>query len=56
MHPRVWTRALAGTHPHTRRISAVTFYHPDYTVGPGVSPDRGWNSDEWRVTSDEPKG
>jgi hypothetical protein len=22
-------------------LAALTFYHPDFTVGPGVSPDRG---------------
>jgi hypothetical protein len=24
-----------------RQGSTLTFYHPDYTVGPGVSPDHG---------------
>jgi hypothetical protein len=41
-----WTKAFAGTRPLARRISAATFYHPDYTVGPGVSPDRGKDSDK----------
>ena len=27
--------------PSFRQGSALTFYHPDYTVGPGVSPDHG---------------
>jgi hypothetical protein len=28
-------------YPLSGQSSALTFYHPDYTVGPGVSPDRG---------------
>jgi len=32
-----------------RNHAAATFYHPDYTVGPGVSPDRGMLSDQRRV-------
>jgi len=33
--------AFAATLPLSNETSASTFYHPDYTVGPGVSPDRG---------------
>jgi hypothetical protein len=29
------------THPFLSPISVLTFSHPDYTVGPGVSPDPG---------------
>lgn len=31
-HEDAWTRQIN---------ERLTFYHPDYTVGPGVSPDRG---------------
>jgi len=30
---------------------AQTFFHPDYTVGPGVSPGHGGEK-QWQVTSD----
>jgi len=46
INARGWTNAFAGADPLAGRISAVTFYHPDYTVGPGVSPDRGKDSDK----------
>src|SRR5579863_7938986 len=28
-------------HEPPRKSAAATFFHPDYTVGPGVSPGRG---------------
>ena len=48
---REGTHQQAGANPFVRRNSASTFYHPDFTVGPGVSPDRGKNSDKWHLTS-----
>lgn len=48
--PHITRAALSG-----RCGPALTFFHPDFTVGPGVSPDPGAEragvSDQWRVTS-----
>jgi len=33
-----------------KRKPALTFFHPDFTVGPGVSPDPG-EKEQWLVAS-----
>jgi hypothetical protein len=47
--PPLTTRAALSA----RRRPALTFFHPDFTVGPGVSPDPGVEK-QLQTFSDEP--